>query len=77
MLGKLGLNYCVKWKGGGVVKYEKQIIPDDFLFMINVSNPLLLKRMLDVFCSVPHHKVFGCYFAMQRHSLGFQSFGSL
>jgi hypothetical protein len=77
MLGNLGLKYWVKWKGGGVVKYERQIITDDFLFMINVFNPVLLKRMLDAICSVLHHKVFGCYFAMQHHSLGFQSFGSL
>jgi len=62
MLGNLGLKYWFKCKGGCVVKYEKQIITDEFLFMINVLNPVLLKRMLDGICSVPHHKVSGRYF---------------
>jgi hypothetical protein len=36
----------VKWKGSGVEMDEMQIFTGDFLFIINVLNPVLLKRKL-------------------------------
>jgi len=68
MLGIIELKYWVKWKKGGVVKDEMQLFTGDFLFMINVLKPVLLKRMLDAIWSVLHHKLFGlvfCYTALE------------
>jgi hypothetical protein len=68
MLGTMGLKYWVKWKGGVVVKDEMQIFTGDFLFMINVLKPVLLKKMLESILSILHHKVFGlvlCYITLQ------------
>jgi hypothetical protein len=76
-LGNLGLKCWVKWKGGGVEMDEMQIFTGDFLFMINVLKPVLLKPVLEYIWSVLHYKVFRRIFIVQIHNLDFQSVGSL
>jgi hypothetical protein len=58
MLGTLGLQYWVKWKGCGVEKDDMQIFTGDFLFMINVIKTVLFKRTLESIWSVQHYEVF-------------------
>jgi hypothetical protein len=55
---------------------EIQIFTADFLFMINVLKPLLLKQELEDIWSVLHYKLFLLIFCYTVLHPGFQSVGS-